>query len=610
MRKPKAPKQPATKAAGSQPVFVATDRGTIRPWSLLDTFALKDGNGNPASQSLPTDRFGAEYGMYGLVAPLYDMDTLAGLLEYNTFHARCCDAKAHDTAGLGMGLQPAKGFKEMNPEEEARVDLFLNKERRHPKPVDVALTGCMMDLESMGVFALEIVREAYSPQEVPAILAHLPANTVRPHHQGNKYMQLRGTQRRWFKRFGYQMDVDKTDGTEYALGSLDPMKRATEVIWHHAYSARSDFYGMPQITPALGAMEGDIAARDYNIDFFRNHGVPAYAIYITGNYNLGELTRIWKETDGTGTVGELYDASQEGSTQTFSNFEYKIITQVRQHLRTLAENPHAPLIMAVPAATPDSKVEIEFKALSVDVKESSFRLYRKDNRDEILTAHGVPPYRIGIAETGSLGGSTATDASRVYRDSVIKPRKAHLAALLNTLVVWDGLQAPSVELYFEDLDLDEEDHEKELADFLFKNAAATPNQLRTAFGTKFGWEAVEKAPALDSYYLNGNLVYSPEPAASDTSTLNGAQVSSLLEVLAAVANKTLSVDSAVAVIERAFQMPPEVARRIIGNPEPPPPAPPVPAFETQTPPETTPDMESAVKGLYDRLVAIAVEDKK
>jgi len=48
----------------------------------------------------------------------------------------------------------------------------------------------------------------------------------------------------------------------------------------------------------------------------------------------------------------------------------------------------------VPTMEGQGEVNIEFKPLSTEVKEASFRLFRQDNRDEILAAHGVPPYRM------------------------------------------------------------------------------------------------------------------------------------------------------------------------------------------------------------------------
>lgn len=590
------------------PLFISTRDGNVVPYNHLMQYATKAANGTEQSQTLLLDRFGAEYSLYGLLPPLYDMDTLIRLLEIDTYHSRCCSLKAIDTAGSGFGLRAAPGYEEMVEEEEKRVRDFLLTETRHGRPIDAILCDCMIDYEALGILAIEVVRELYGANEPPALVAHVPAHTLRIHQSGNKFMQKRGALMRWFKSFGYQKDVDKDNGNEYEVGALAPDKRASEVIWVNAFSGRSDFYGMAQAIPALGAIEGLAALRDFNIDFFRNHGIPAYAIYITGDYSLGEALRVRTESDGSGTIGEVYDASK--TNHTMSNFEYKIVTQIKQHLSNVAANPNAPLIVAIPGATTESRVNVEFKPLAVEVREASFRLYRKDNRDEVIVAHGVPAYRLGLTETGSLGGSTAVESTRIYRDSVIRPRKKALASVININLVWQALEAPSVEFFFEDLDLAEEDHEKEVADFLFKNAAATPNQLRAVFGKQFGWEMEENAPALDTYYLDGQPIYSPQPTQGASSSLNGAQVASLLEVLAAVAAKTLTRESAVALIERAFLIPTADAERIVGQPEPPPPAPvAAPPVTDEEVVETAEGIVEAVKGLNERMTKLVIGRK-
>ena len=87
--------------------------------------------------------------------------------------------------------------------------------------------------------------------------------------------------------------------------------------------------------------------------------------------------------------------------------------------------------MSVPAIEGQGEVNIEFKRFECEVKEASFRLHRQDNRDEILAAHGVPPYRVGVAETGSLGGNTARESTEIYKRSVIEPRQEMLESMIN-----------------------------------------------------------------------------------------------------------------------------------------------------------------------------------
>ncbi len=45
---------------------------------------------------------------------------------------------------------------------------------------------------------------------------------------------------------------------------------------------------------------------------------------------------------------------------------------------------------ALPGDTPDSKTEFKMEPVEANPQESSFNIYRKSNRDEILLAHRVP----------------------------------------------------------------------------------------------------------------------------------------------------------------------------------------------------------------------------
>jgi PBSX family phage portal protein len=487
--------------AESQPVFITTDKGDVLPYSTLGQYLIANkAAGDEKSQALPVDRFADMYQDKGLIPPLYNLETLIGTLELNTWHFRCCDVKSHDVAGLGWEL------KSDNEEQAGADNIILTgffKSEKHGKPFENILTELQMDMEAIGILAMEVVRENYDPNGKPSLINHVPAHTLRPHRDGNKYMQSRGLKVRWFKRFGYEKDINKNTGDEAPLGTLNPDKdRATELIWDTSYCGRSDYYGMPPILPALGALEGSRAVRDYNIDFFRNYGIPSYAIYITGDYNLGVL----KNAEGV-----TYDPTNPD--HDINDFQYEIISAVKKHLATLASNPHSPLILAVPSKLPEGKVNIEFKPLNVEVKDASFRIYRNDCRDEIIVAHGVPPYRIGIAETGSLGGSTATESTIIYQDSVISPRQARLEALINKYIIREGFQIQGWAFKLKRIDLKQETQDKEIAGFLMDNAAMTPLELRKAFGGRFGLVVIDaiKYPELDAFYLKGQRITGVNP---------------------------------------------------------------------------------------------------
>jgi PBSX family phage portal protein len=465
-----------------EPFAITTDRGQVVLEHVLSAYTTKE---SEQSRALPPDRFGSEYKEHGLVEPIYNPDALARLLEINTWHSRCVYTKAQDVAGLGWGLKPVSGKENPNETERETLNKLFTEGISGADTLEEMLTEAVVDWEAVGDLYLEVVREGNSADGVPALLSHLPSYTVRVHHKGNKFAQLRDARSkvRWFKRFGYAMDVNMETGEEVPLGMLDSSVRASEVIHINHYFARSDFYGLPPAVPAVGAIEGMRALRDYNISFFNNFGVPSYAVYITGEYDLGEKTDAVGDPDPNG--------------------EYPIVRQIKDHLNEIKNDPHAPMIIAIPSAqNATGEVTISFEKLAVEVKDSSFRLYRKDNRDEVIVAHGVPPYRIGIAETGNLGGSTAEDSTGVYKDSVLAPRKQKLASVITNKIIKDGFGFEDWSFWFEDLDTDDEIHDKDIATFMFQHGSMTPNDVIRNFGDRFGIAPVENVPGMDMHYLN------------------------------------------------------------------------------------------------------------
>lgn len=299
-----------------------------------------------------------------------------------------------------------------------------------------------------------------------------------------RFVQKRGGETRYFKAFGYDQDVNMTTGELAPLNSLPAEQQANEIIYWMDYTPRSDYYGLPDIIPSIPTIYGDLSRQKYNIAFFRNYGVPAYAIFITGDFE----------------DQEILDDNGKPTGQTVMK------KAIQDHFNTIAKNPHAPMAIVVPTGdNPDAKVEVKFQALSVETKEASFRLYRTDNRDEVIAAHAVPPYRIGIAETGSLGGSTAEESTEIYKASVIKPRQTTIEELFNYAIIQKGFEVEDWKLKLVEIDTKDEEAELNKAKAMFLMGAITPNQLINVFGDGWGLETVDH-PAMNAHYVNNMAI--------------------------------------------------------------------------------------------------------
>lgn len=464
-----------------KPFAVVTNKGSLVGSDILNQYAIKE-----ASNQLKFDSFQQAYGEAKLVTPLYNPESLTRLLEMNTYHMRCCKTKARDTAGLGFKLESLTDSQ--NETGKTKLAGFFDDQL---EPLPLTLDRVMYDYEVMGYAALELVRVRNGAEEEPANMFHLPAHTLRRHTDGVRVCQIRGNKKRWYKMAGEDVDIHKESGEKYDLGSLSPEQRASEIIWFMNYTARSDYYGMPDVIPVLSAIYGDISRSNYNIAFFENYGVPAYAVFITGDYDEGEI-------DENGR----------------SEFE-KVI---EDHFRNMKAEPHSTLILSIPSGQ-GGDVKVNFEPLSLETKEASFRLYRKDNRDEVLSAHAVPPYRAGIAETGSLGGSTAEESTEIYKTSVIEPRQEMLENAINLHIVKGGFDVHDWEFKLADIDNTDEMHDLEMVKGLFSIGAITPNQIINHFGERFGLTATEGVPHMDMHFINNVPVETLEVSEAIDATL-------------------------------------------------------------------------------------------
>ena len=433
--------------------------GEVISESYLEKYALKT-----ESKQIPSDQFSEFYDKYGLITPLYNLEALAQLLEINTYHYRATKTKARDVAGLGWRLIPSEEVEEPDPEQKDIAQTFLKY--CNPILTFTEITDrVMVDFEATGNGYYEVIRDNEGEKVVG--LEHIPAHTVRIHSDMERYVQIRGSRKVWFKRFGLDKDVHVITGEFFEKGTLKPEERANEIMHLKNYTSRSDYYGIPDIIPALPAILADREQQEYNISFFENHAIPAYAVTISG--------------------AELDEETERQIKQFFQ--------------RDLKKNNHSTLVLTAKKSDTDydsEPVKFEFHALNTEIKEASFRMYRQDNRDEVLSAHGVPPYRAGITVEGSLGGSTAKESTEIYKQSIIKPKQEMLEARINRFILQEGLGVYDWVFKFNEIDTRDEEKQINRLKTLFDIGALSPNMIREELGE----ERVED-PNMDRHFIYG-----------------------------------------------------------------------------------------------------------
>lgn len=381
-----------------------------------------------------------------VIRPPYDPYKLRQFLEDSVFHLRSVKQKAIDVCCLGWDILPIDPLQPKEGTNYKTLVDFFTEANPDIELVEV-LENAWVDYESIGWQCIEMTR---NKAKKPYAFYHVPSYTMRKavkDHVHWGYIQRRFNSKgiliaeRHFKKLGDMEErIDPNTG-----------KPMNEMIWMDNYSTLNDWYGVPEWIPAIGAMIGNNEARDYNIAFFANGAIPQYAIIMEGGEVTPEVRNI-----------------------------------IKKHFRDLkgTQNSHRTLILECPEGG-----KIHLIPLAVEVRDGHFRLYRKDNRDEVLVAHGMPPYRIGIAETGSLGSNVSENATVVYKNSVVTPRQVKLEHRLKRLIkkcfgIYDFY------LKFAEIDIDDKKLKAEIDEIESKAAKNwvdsriyTPNEIRKQRGS-------------------------------------------------------------------------------------------------------------------------------
>jgi len=397
------------------------------------------------------------------IQPPFDLGDLTYFLEVNTEHYRCVKQKSLDVLKGGYTIAEVQRFdengNEIEPDERHRkvLEEFFgnpNEEQTFFELMDAFLT----DFGAIGNAYLEIVRGAQgiatgeSELGWPAKMYHLPGKTMRVMKDGEGFVQVRGTKKRFFKNFGDKRIIDCRTGKE-ADESLPVAYRATEVLHLKNYHPKSDWYGIPDWIPAIGAIVGNINARDYNISFFENSAVPMFSVILEG--------------------AAFDDETRDVITNFFQ-------TEIRG-----TNNAHKTLILEVPPARKDEQpAKITLKELQQQTIDAHFRNYRKDNRDEIIRAHNMPPFRIGIIETASLGTGTGSAQMENYREAVIEPLQQRLAYRFTRLLIQSdaGFGFKDFEFKFNPFTVEQRETLSKVHETYAKIGVLTINEIRRELG--------------------------------------------------------------------------------------------------------------------------------
>ncbi|MEV8324520.1 phage portal protein [Kitasatospora sp. NPDC056731] len=103
-------------------------------------------------------------------------------------------------------------------------------------------------------------------------------------------------------------------------------------------------------------------------------------------------------------------------------------------------------------------------------------------RDEIISCFGTPPSKLGIIESGNLGGGTGEQQDKTFRVNTIIPIANLLLEKLNYHLLQEGFGISDFHLEFAEIDYRDSKVVEEIRDIRLRNGSYTLNRYRDEIG--------------------------------------------------------------------------------------------------------------------------------
>lgn len=351
------------------------------------------------------DDFGEQYSSGRVYRPTFNLNNLKQFSLDNLFHLRCIEQLAKDCIrGWKIINVDSKGqeIKDNSKISWSTKDNRLFNFFTDSFGLDDFTSSCQSIINNFDTFGITFIEMTRTRNGTPAKFKLLPTETCRISRDLSnpklgidtdmKYvMQIVNTHERIFKLF---------DGTMPTVLEPTTGNKMSEILLLKNYHVSGGKYGIPSWVSSLKSMIGNDKVADYNISFFNNDAVPRFAVIIQG--------------------GKLDEETKK-----------EIKSYFKKDLKGV-QNSHKTLLLTGPKGT-----EIKLTPLAFEMQDGGFRFYRKDNRDEIIAGHGVPPHRIQVYDAGNgsnLSGSMIFELDKTYKYSIVEPIQKKLEHILNQII--------------------------------------------------------------------------------------------------------------------------------------------------------------------------------
>lgn len=312
-------------------------------------------------------------------------------------HSACCNAKARDVVGGGFSLNGD------NLSDALRDEISDVIDRSQESIIDAC-----RDWEVTGFMGLECV-----PMRGGGLycLNHIDSHTIWPALNLPLFMHRRGNLVTRFTELG-----EKEAGHH-------------QMLWlNNLHWPYNTYYGVPDVVSVVIQIETVWEALKHNREFFARRGGYRWMMLVKSPH---------------GAAGSMPGPGGPEMTSPAN-----LIKAVNFQFSKAGKDSDSDLI-----SIPVGPYDVQLQKLDADAKDMDFAGLLGMFRNDILMAHGVPPLKAGIVETGTLGGNVGQEQLRAYRDNVVDPKQRRWNRLMSELIrVWWGVD---VEFTFTPVEIDE-----------------------------------------------------------------------------------------------------------------------------------------------------------
>jgi capsid portal protein len=191
------------------------------------------------------------------------------------------------------------------------------------------------------------------------------------------------------------------------------------------------------------AIKGDSLASQHNVKYFDNSATPRYICTLSG----GRLSKTAED---------------------------KLFKFLQTSLRG---NPHRTLFIPLPNDPQGNPIKFEMHRVDDDVHDGSWENYRERNKQDILTAHGVPMSRIGGSD--DKGTAQSLSADRMFKEQVVVPNQELFEKMINKVI---KEKTDIVRFNLNELSLTDELAQSQIDERYVRNQVMKINEARNKIG--------------------------------------------------------------------------------------------------------------------------------